>query len=96
MLDVSHMEYQKEKIVEFDEAAHQIGLQVTGGGHLCLGFSYYKTSFELTELGEKETLVDVKVAYETETEETPVPLQTMKAALAFLACLDNCLLNGPS
>ncbi|KAK9269542.1 hypothetical protein L1049_001318 [Liquidambar formosana] len=92
--DVSTVRCQKEKIVELDESLHQIGLQVIEGGHLRLGFSWYKTSFKLTSVGEHETLVDLKVAYETETEETPMPAQTTKSALAFIKCLENYLQNG--
>ncbi|CAK9160207.1 unnamed protein product [Ilex paraguariensis] len=85
--------YQKEKIVELDESLHQIGLKVIEGGHLNLGFASYKTTFQLTAIGESETLVGFKVVYETETEETHIPGETSKSALAFINCLENYLLN---
>ncbi|KAI6690414.1 hypothetical protein NL676_027242 [Syzygium grande] len=57
--DVPNMKYQKEKIMELDESLHRIGLQVIEGGHLDLGFTFYKTTFQLTSISEKQTLVDV-------------------------------------
>lgn len=96
MVDVATMRYQKEKIVELDEALHQIGLQVVEGGHLNSGFSSYKTTFQLTAIGEKETQIVVKVVYEIEREETHMPNETIKSVLAFIQCLENHLLNGSS
>lgn len=70
--------------MELDEVLHQIGLQVIEGGHLEHGFSSYKTTFQLTEITEKETSVDVKVVYEVEAEEeTDMPARTPKSTLAF-------------
>ncbi|XP_059661549.1 phytohormone-binding protein-like [Cornus florida] len=94
---ITHMSYQKEKIVDFDESLHQIGLEVIEGGYLNLGFSSYKTIFQLTAGGESETIVDAKMVYETEAEETdPMPLQTTKSTLTFIKCLEDYLLNQGS
>ncbi|XP_031254393.1 phytohormone-binding protein-like isoform X1 [Pistacia vera] len=94
--DVSNMSYQKEKIVELDECLHIISLQVVEGGHLNLGFSVYKTTFQLTSIGEHETSIDVIVAYESEVEESSKPSKTTASALAFIKCLESYLLNGAS
>ncbi|XP_010062901.2 phytohormone-binding protein [Eucalyptus grandis] len=91
--DVPKMKYQKEKIVELDESSHRIGLQVIEGGHLDLGFTFYKLSFQLTTVSEKQTLVDVMVAYDCETEETGSPSKSTASALACIKCLENHLLS---
>ncbi|XP_030441048.2 phytohormone-binding protein-like [Syzygium oleosum] len=91
--DVPKMKYQKEKIVELDESLHRIGLQVIEGGHLDLGFTFYKVSNQLTTISEKQTLVDVMVAYECETEETVLPSETTASALAWIKGLENYLLS---
>ncbi|PSS06309.1 Phytohormone-binding protein [Actinidia chinensis var. chinensis] len=44
--DVSNIRYQKEKLVDLDESLHQIGMQVVEGGHLNIGFSSYKTTYQ--------------------------------------------------
>lgn len=95
-LDVSTFGDQKEKIVELDESLHLIGLQVIEGGHLNHGFTSYKTVFQLTAITELETLVDMKVVYEIEAEETQRPVETTKSALAFIKCVETYLLNKGS
>ncbi|KAK3427042.1 hypothetical protein EUGRSUZ_F03348 [Eucalyptus grandis] len=89
--DVPNLKYQKEKIVELDESSHRIGLQVIEGGHLDLGFTFYKTSFQLTAISEKQTLVDV--VYECETEQTVLPSKTTAGAVACIKGLENYLLS---
>ncbi|XP_030549820.1 phytohormone-binding protein-like [Rhodamnia argentea] len=89
--DVPNMKYQKEKIVELDESVHRIGLQVVEGGHLDLGFTFYKTSFQLTAISEKQTLVDV--VYERETEQRVLPAKTTAGAIACIKGLENYLLS---
>ncbi|XP_048130591.1 phytohormone-binding protein-like [Rhodamnia argentea] len=91
--DVPNMKYQKEKIVELDESSHRIGIQVIEGGHLDLGFTFYITSFQLTTVSEKQTLVEFMVAYECETEETVLPSKNTASALACIKCLENDLLS---
>ena len=89
--------YQKEEIVELDESFHRIALQVLEGGHLNKGFSFYMTTFQLTAIAEQETLVDVTVSFETETEtyqESTMPSKTIKATLEFLKCLETNIMNG--
>lgn len=93
ILDVNKIADQKEKIVELDESLHLIALQVMEGGHLKHGFTSYKTSFQLTEITDLETLVDMKVMYETEAEETLMPQETTNSALAFLKCVETYVLN---
>ncbi|KAK6132631.1 hypothetical protein DH2020_033620 [Rehmannia glutinosa] len=92
--DVPNMSYQKEKIVEFDESLHQIALQVIEGGRLNLGFTFYKACFQLTALGDSETLVDLKVDFAIECQETRAPPgETVKSGVAFIQALENFLLK---
>ncbi|CAH1428635.1 unnamed protein product [Lactuca virosa] len=56
--------YQKEKIVEFDESLHHTALEILEGGPLDHGFSSYMYGFKFTEVGEGETLMEVKLVYE--------------------------------
>ncbi|CAN1775411.1 Phytohormone-binding protein [Linum perenne] len=92
------MNYQKEKIVEFDETRHRIGLEVTKGGHRDHGFSFYKTTFQLTAAtGEeqRETVVDVTVTYEfeMEIEDSQVSSMTIAHTLGFLKSMETYLLS---
>lgn len=96
LLEKSSLGYQKEKVSIFNESLHQIGLQVVEGGHLNQGFSSYTTVFQLNAVGESETLVDIKVLYETEAEETHMPMETTKAALGFIKRLEDFLLKRVS
>ncbi|XP_027356642.1 phytohormone-binding protein-like [Abrus precatorius] len=94
--DVSPVSYQREKITEFDEISHEIGLQVIEGGYLNQGLSYYKTTFQLSGLGEHKTLVNVKISYdhESDIEERVKPTKTSESTLFYLRCLEKYLLNG--
>ena len=97
IIDVSAGTYQKEKIDELDESQHRIGLQVIEGGHLNSGFSFYKTTFQLSAIGEQETLVDVTISYESETDqESNMPCKTSESTLYFIKCLETYLLNDAS
>lgn len=88
------MREQKEEVVEFDENLHLIGLQVIEGGRLGVGFTYYKNTFQLTKIGESETLVDSTVDYETGSEETSVaPGELVKSAIAFARDVEAYLLK---
>ncbi|KAE9592931.1 hypothetical protein Lal_00028720 [Lupinus albus] len=93
--DVSSISYQKEKIVNLDENTHEIGLQVIEGGHLNQGFSYYKTSFQLSAIGEIQTLVSVKISYDYEpnSEESTHSMKTSDFMLSYLRCLEKYILN---
>ncbi|XP_061367220.1 phytohormone-binding protein CSBP-like [Gastrolobium bilobum] len=93
--DVQPVSYQREKITELDEFSHEIGLQVVEGGHLNQGFSYYKISYQLSEIGENQTLAKVKISYdyESDTQESSHPVKTSEAVLSFLRCLETYLLN---
>ncbi|KAK2355194.1 hypothetical protein P8452_75373 [Trifolium repens] len=92
---VTPVSYQKEKIIELDESSNEIGLQVVEGGYLNKGFSYYKTSFKLSAVGEDKTLVNVKISYDYELkiEESSIPMKTLESALHFLRCLEKYVLN---
>ncbi|KAJ1395492.1 START-like domain superfamily [Sesbania bispinosa] len=94
-IGVSPVSYQKEKISVLDEFTHEIGLQVIEGGYLNQGFSYYKTSFQLSAIGENKTLVKVKISYDCgpDMEESTLPMKTSESALSFLRCLETFLLN---
>ncbi|XP_062079672.1 phytohormone-binding protein-like [Humulus lupulus] len=91
---VSTMRYQKEKIVELDESQHQITLEVLEGGHLNIGFSSYKTTFQLIADEEEKTQINIKVSYESEMEENTSPSKTTASALAFISFLESYLLSG--
>ncbi|XP_027911245.1 phytohormone-binding protein-like [Vigna unguiculata] len=92
---VSPVSYEKEKITELDETCHEIALQMVEGGYLEQGFSYYKTSFQLSAMGEEKTLVKVKISFdsESETAESVQPLKTAESVLSFVRCLETYLLN---
>ena len=87
--DIKTMTYQKERVTEFDEFVHRIGLEVIEGGHLNHGFSHYKTTFQFTSTGEQETLIDVTISYESQVEE-----DTMPSTLVFIKHMENYLMNG--
>lgn len=80
--------------MELDESLHQFALEILEGGHLDLGFSSYTTSFKFTEVSESETLIGMKVLYETKPEHTHIPGETLKAMLRYIKCYENYLLNG--
>lgn len=92
------MSYQREKITEFDELSHEIGLQVTEGGYLNQGLSYYKTNFQLSAIGENQTLVNVKISYDHEgdIEERVKPTKTSESTLFYLKRLEEYLLKDAS
>ncbi|CAN1775412.1 Phytohormone-binding protein CSBP [Linum perenne] len=98
LFNFTSVNYQKEKIVEFDETRHRIGLEVTKGGHRDHGFSFYKTTFQLTAAtGEeqRETVVDVTVTYEfeMEIEDSQVSSMTIAHTLGFLKSMETYLLS---
>ncbi|RDX63655.1 Phytohormone-binding protein, partial [Mucuna pruriens] len=88
--------YQREKITEFDEISHEIGLQVIEGGYLNHGLSYYKTNFQLSAIKENKTLINVKISYdhESDIEEKVKPMKTSESTLSYLKRLEKYLLNG--
>ncbi|KAJ1395493.1 START-like domain superfamily [Sesbania bispinosa] len=88
--------YQREKITELDELSHEIGLQVIEGGYLNQGLSYYKTTYQLSAIGEHQTLVNVKISYdhESDIEERTKPTKTSESTLFYVRCLEKYLLNG--
>ncbi|CAN0826462.1 Phytohormone-binding protein CSBP [Linum grandiflorum] len=87
--------YQKEEIVEFDETRHRIGLEVVKGGHRDHGFSFYKTTFQLSGLEQGETVVDVTVTYEYEKEinDSEMSSRTISHTLQFLRSMEAYLLS---
>ena len=88
--------HQKEKISELDVESHAIGLEVIEGGYLNKGFSYYNTRFQLFAIGEAQTLVKIKISYEsadTQEDHTDMPLKTAESTVFFLSCLEKSLLN---
>ncbi|KAI3664872.1 hypothetical protein L6452_43481 [Arctium lappa] len=88
---VSKLSFPKEKIVELDESLHHIALEVLEGGHLDNEFSSYTIGFKLTAVGEAETLIDMKVLYETKPGHTHIPGETMKTPIHYIKCLENVL-----
>ncbi|KAJ0750903.1 putative Bet v I/Major latex protein [Helianthus annuus] len=93
VLNVSH---QLEKIVEYDESTYQIALEILEGGHLDHGFTAYTTAFKLTHVSEAETLIDIKVLYETKPEHNHIPGETIKATFRYINSLEKHLLKSLS
>ncbi|GJR65838.1 phytohormone-binding protein-like protein [Tanacetum coccineum] len=91
--DVPKVTFQREKIVEFDESVHYIAFEILEGGHLDHGFLKYTTAIKLTEVGEAETLIDMKALYETKPEHNHVPGDTLKATLLYLRSFETYLLK---
>ncbi|MFS7940563.1 putative START-like domain superfamily protein [Helianthus anomalus] len=91
---VPKVNYQLEKIVEYDESVYQIALEILEGGHLDHGFKAYTTAFKLTQVSEAETLTDIKVLYETQPGHNHIPGETIKATFLYINCLENYLLKG--
>ncbi|XP_076904465.1 phytohormone-binding protein-like [Bidens hawaiensis] len=90
---VPKVSYQLEKIVEYDESAYQIALEILEGGHLDHGFLAYTTAFKLTKVSETETLIDIKVLYETKPEHNHIPGETIKATFHYINSLEKYLLK---
>ncbi|KAF3453628.1 hypothetical protein FNV43_RR04069 [Rhamnella rubrinervis] len=86
---------QKEKIVEMDESVYRFGMQVIEGPALTRGsFSLLTTTFQLSSAGEKESLVDVKVVYETPREDqATIENMTLQPALNFIQTLEKLILE---
>ncbi|XP_004515396.1 phytohormone-binding protein-like [Cicer arietinum] len=93
---VSPINYQRERIAEFDELTHEIGLEVIEGGYLSQGLSFYQTNFQLSQIEEDKTLVNVKISYdhESEIEERVKPTKTSQSTLFYLDRLEKYLLHG--
>lgn len=88
------MSYQKERVVDFDESLHQIALDVIEGGRLSSGYTYYKNTFQLTALGDTETMVLLKVHFETaEGHESRAPEEMLKPTAFFIQSLETYLLK---
>ncbi|KAI3686266.1 hypothetical protein L1987_79940 [Smallanthus sonchifolius] len=92
--DIPKVRYQLEKIVEYDESVYQIALEILEGGHLDHGFSSYTTVFKLTQVSELETLINIKVLYETKPEHNHIPGDTIKATFRYINSLEKYLLNN--
>ncbi|KAK7405195.1 hypothetical protein VNO78_06394 [Psophocarpus tetragonolobus] len=82
--DVTPVSVQK-KITDLDENSHEFEK----------GFSFYKTSFQLSAIEEHKTLVNVKISYdyELDTEGSAPPLKTAEFALSFIRRVEPYLLN---
>ncbi|KAI3686268.1 hypothetical protein L1987_79942 [Smallanthus sonchifolius] len=91
--DLPKVRHQLEKIVEYDDSVYQIGLELLEGGYLDHGFTSYTTAFKLTQVSEAETLIDVKVLYETKPGHNHIPEETIKAALHYLNSLEKYMLK---
>lgn len=96
MSDIKIARYLKEKVLEFDESVHRIGLEVIKWGHLDHGFSHHKVTFQLTSTGEQNTLIDVMISYDSETKEDIMPPNTPWSTLFFIKNMENYLMrDGP-
>lgn len=51
------------------------------GGHLNRGFSYFKTTFQLSAKGEDHTLVNVNICYESESEEVNKQIKAAESTI---------------
>ncbi|XP_054814370.1 phytohormone-binding protein-like isoform X2 [Prosopis cineraria] len=87
--------YQKEKISELDAVSREIGIEVVEGGYLNRGFSYFKTRFQLSAKAEDQTVVDVKIYYESENEEISDQIKTAESTyFHFFRKLEKYLFNS--
>ncbi|KAK9080631.1 hypothetical protein SSX86_000389 [Deinandra increscens subsp. villosa] len=94
--DVPKVTHQLEKIVEYDESVYEIALEILEGGHLDHGFLAYTTAFKLTQISETETLIDIKVLYETKPEHNHTPGDTIKATFHYINSLEKYMLKDLS
>ncbi|XP_009334604.2 phytohormone-binding protein CSBP-like [Pyrus x bretschneideri] len=86
---------QTEKIVELDESHYRYALQVIKGPALTLrNFSALTTFFQLKRIREQETLVDMKVVYETEKEEVNSSEIAMQPVTSYVQLLEKYLLES--
>ncbi|KAL6205660.1 PREDICTED: phytohormone-binding protein-like [Fragaria vesca subsp. vesca] len=87
---------QTEKIVELDESQYRFALQVLEGPALTLrDFSSLTTTFQLSAISEKETLVDMKVEYATEKEAAANMGEiAMQPVLSFVQLLEKLVLES--
>lgn len=96
------MKTQKERIVELDEIKHELGIEVMEGNVLKRGFSSLKTTFKLSYISKKETLVDIKAVYGTEKDDDEGDQQAhmeemaTRPALSFFELLEKFLLDSSS
>ncbi|KAK2993015.1 hypothetical protein RJ640_004527 [Escallonia rubra] len=78
----STVTYQKEKIAELDTFMHRIGLKIRRGS-LESRLLSYEPNYQLTGREDQQgTLVNIKVVYEIEREETCMPEDVSKSILA--------------
>ena len=86
---------QTEKIVELDESQYRFALQVLEGPALTLrDFSSLTTTFQLSAISEKETLV-MKVEYATEKEAAANMGEiAMQPVLSFVQLLEKLVLES--
>ncbi|GLJ33407.1 hypothetical protein SUGI_0672370 [Cryptomeria japonica] len=89
------MTYQKEKVVEKDEGKHIIALEVIEGGHRQMGFSYYKTRFEMKDKGESSCVIHCNIEYETVSGE-PVTTLTADASKVVFKAIESHILSPTS
>ncbi|CAK9321924.1 unnamed protein product [Citrullus colocynthis] len=98
--DEEKMKSQKERIVALDETKHEFGIEVMEGNILNKGFCSFKTTFKLSSMNERETLVDFKVVYDTELRDDEDEQQThmeemaTRTTLSFLQLLEKFLLDS--
>lgn len=80
--------------MELDESAYRFGFQVVEGPALTRGsFSTLTTTFQVSGVGEKESLVDVNVVYQTDRQDQDVIQQmVIQPPLNFIQGLEKLLL----
>ncbi|KAH7546474.1 hypothetical protein FEM48_Zijuj01G0204700 [Ziziphus jujuba var. spinosa] len=86
---------QKEKIVELDESTYRFGIQVVEGPALTRGsFSTLTSTFQVSAVGEKESLVDVNVVYQTDRQDQAIIEEmAIQPPLNFILGLEKFLLQ---
>lgn len=82
--------------MELDESQYRFALQVLEGPALTLrDFSSLTTTFQLSAISEKETLVDMKVEYATEKEAAAnIGEIAMQPVLSFVQLLEKLVLES--
>ena len=82
--------------MELDESQYRFALQVLEGPALTLrDFTSLTTTFQLMAISEKETLVDMKVEYNTEKEATDDMKEiAMQPVVSFVQLLEKLILES--
>ncbi|GLJ33408.1 hypothetical protein SUGI_0672380 [Cryptomeria japonica] len=85
--------YQKEKIVEMDDVNLTMANEVLEGGYKQMGFSYFKTRFQLKEISASLTSAECTVEYETCGPQMRSPEEALQASFFIVKTMEAYLLS---